>query len=69
MLIGQNFENTFLLAVDASAYGAGAVLLQVDSNGIEHPVDFFSKKLNRHQESESYHGKRGLSPCFSRSTF
>ncbi len=69
MLIGPNFENTILLAVDASAYGAGAVLLQVDSNRIEHPVGFFSKKLNRHQESEFYHGKRGLSPCFSCSAF
>lgn len=34
-----------LLAVDASAYGAGAVLLQEDADGIEHPVSYFSKNI------------------------
>lgn len=46
VLVAPNFEKKFLLAVDASTYGAGAVLLQEDSNGIKHPVSYFSKKLN-----------------------
>lgn len=32
-----------------SAVGAGAVLLQDDPNGIEHPISFFSRKFNSHQ--------------------
>lgn len=50
VLVAANSERPFLLAVDASAYGAGAVLLQEDAKGIEHPVSYFSKKFNRHQK-------------------
>ncbi len=49
VLRAPNFERPFLLAVDASAYGAGAVLLQENVKGIEHAVNYISKKLNRHQ--------------------
>ncbi len=49
VLVAPNFQKHFLLAVDASACGVGAVLLQEDADGIEHPVSYFSKKLNRHQ--------------------
>lgn len=37
-------RNRFSLQLDASAYGAGAVLLQEDADGIEHPISYFSKK-------------------------
>jgi hypothetical protein len=38
------------VAVDASDDAAGAVLLQHDeSDNVEHPVAYFSKKFNRHQ--------------------
>lgn len=60
MLVTPNFEKSFLLAVDASAYGAGAVLLQEDCNGIEHPVSYFSKKFNRHQQVYSTVEKEAL---------
>lgn len=43
-------RKSFSLAIVASAYGAGTVLLKEDSNGIEHPVSYFSKKFNRHQK-------------------
>lgn len=39
----------FQLEVDASAVGAGAVLLQEGADGIAHPVSYFSSKFNRHQ--------------------
>ncbi len=60
VLVTPNFEKRFLLAVDASAYGAGAVLLQEDCNGIEHPVSYFSKKFNRHQQVYSTVEKEAL---------
>ena len=34
----------FKLAVGASDTGAGSVLLQEYSNGVDHPVCYFSKK-------------------------
>lgn len=44
-----NFSLPFKLEVDASAVGAGAVLLQEDSQGIDHPVAYFSRKFDKHQ--------------------
>lgn len=35
--------------MDASATGAGAVLLQEDDTGVPHPVSYFSAKFNKHQ--------------------
>ncbi len=37
------------ILVDASALGAGAVLIQEDFNGIEHPISYYSRKFNKHQ--------------------
>ena len=42
VLAAPNFERPFKLDVDASAVGAGAVLLQEDEHGIDHPVCYFS---------------------------
>ncbi len=50
VLSAPNFSLTFKLQVDASAVGAGAVLLQEDRAGIEHPVCYFPRSfqsLNR----------------------
>lgn len=41
------------MEVDASASGAGAVLLQEDSHGIDHPVSYFSKKFIAAQRNYS----------------
>ncbi len=60
VLRAPNIERPFLLAVDASAYGAGAVLLQEDVKRIEHPVSYFSKKFNRHQHAYSTVEKKRL---------
>lgn len=35
--------------VDASAIGAGAMLVQEDVDGVNHPVSYFSRKFNKHQ--------------------
>lgn len=49
LLGALDFTRTFKLAVDASVYGADAVLLQEYHRGIDHPVCYFSKKFNKHQ--------------------
>ena len=45
--MAPDFDKCFKLAVDASDVGIGAVLLQEDNNGIDHPVCYFSKKFNK----------------------
>ena len=47
VLAPPDFVCPFKLEVDASALGVGAVLLQEDERGIDHPVCYFSKKLKR----------------------
>ncbi len=44
-----NFDWPFKLQVDASASGAGAVLIQEDVEGVEHPVSYYSKKCSNNQ--------------------
>lgn len=50
----------FKLEVDASNVGAGAVLLQEDIEGTDHPVGYFSRKFNRHQINYSTIEKEAL---------
>lgn len=51
----------FKLEVDASALGAGTVLLQEDEQDIDHPICYFSKKFNKHQTQYSTIEKETLS--------
>lgn len=44
--MAPNFSLPFVLYMDASDVGVGAVLVQADYCGVEHPVAFFSKKLS-----------------------
>ena len=44
-LSAPRFDREFKVAEDASDVGAGSVLLQEDDNGVDHPVCYFSKKL------------------------
>lgn len=53
MLATPNLTRPFKLEVDASAVGAGAVLLQEDAGGIDHTVCYFSQKFLKHQLSYS----------------
>ena len=45
-MLTPNFQRKFMLMVDASGVGAGAVLMQFESSGIEHPICYFSRKFN-----------------------
>ncbi len=60
VLRAPDFQKPFMLAVDACDVGVGAVLLQVDEDGFEKPVAYFSKKLNRHQKAYSTVEKESL---------
>lgn len=60
ILFAPDFSSPFLLAVDASDTGAGAVLLQRDQTGVEHPVCYFSRKFNKHQQRYSTIEKEAL---------
>ncbi|KAJ8031164.1 hypothetical protein HOLleu_27809 [Holothuria leucospilota] len=51
VLIAPDFEKQFKLAVDASDNGIGAVLLQADEHGVDHPVCYYSKKFDKHQKN------------------
>ena len=53
VLTAPDFKSPFKLAVDASDVAAGAVLLQEDDEGVEHPVCYFSKKFNKSQNNYS----------------
>ena len=57
VLMMPDFNQPFLLAVDASDVGAGAVLLQTK---IEHPISYFSYKFDRHQRNYSTSEKETL---------
>jgi len=61
VLLAPEFHRPFKLAIDASDVGVGAVLLQEDSAGVDRPVSYFSKKLNRHQRVYSTIEKETLS--------
>lgn len=49
VLAAPNFSRPFKLEVDASATGAGAVLLQDGEGDVRHPVSYFSAKFKPHQ--------------------
>ena len=53
VLAAPDFQRPFKLDVDASGCGAGAVLLQEDDAGTDHPICYFSKKFNSAQTNYS----------------
>ena len=45
VLRSPDFRKEFLLQTDASGVGVGAVLSQLDEEGADHPVAYYSRKL------------------------
>ncbi|KAJ8279345.1 hypothetical protein COCON_G00064110 [Conger conger] len=60
VISAPDFTRPFKLAVDVSDCGAGAVLVQEDAHGIDHPVCYFSRMLNQHQRLYSTIEKEAL---------
>ncbi len=65
VLSAPDYSRGFKIDVDASATGAGAVLLQDDGDGVEHPVAYFSKKFLPHQKNYSTIEKEALALLLS----
>lgn len=60
VLAAPRLGEPFQLQVDASNLGAGAVLLQIGTDGIDHPVSFFSRKFTSYQLNYSIVEKEAL---------
>ena len=61
ILKSPDFSQGFKLACDASDTAVGAVLLQEDQDTVDHPIAFFSKKMNSAQSNYSTIEKELLS--------
>lgn len=53
LLKAPDFSKPFKLGVDASDVGVGAVLMQEDERGVDRPIAYYSKKLDKHQRNYS----------------
>lgn len=53
VLINPNLDKEFLVICDASTYGVGAVLAQIDEEGEERAICYYSHKLNSAQKKYS----------------
>ena len=51
--MAPDFGEPFQLSIDASDIGVGSVSVQEDGEGIGHPLNFYSKNLNKHQRKYS----------------
>ena len=65
VLKAPDFKKQFKLVVDASDVGIGAVLMQEDSDSIDHPISYFSKKFDKHQRNYSTIEKECLAMLLS----
>ena len=61
VLVSPDYSKEFRLYCDSSDVGVGAALMQCDNSGIEHPVGFFSRKLNASQKNYATVEKEALS--------
>ena len=56
LMLPTSGNNPFILMIDTSDIGAGAVLMQCDTKGVEHPICYFHKnsiELLNHQEGNT----------------
>ena len=53
VLKSPDFQQGFIIQTDASDRAVGAVLSQLDEQGLDHPIAFFSKKLLPREERYS----------------
>ena len=65
VLVTPQFDNPFILMVDASDVGVGAALVQKDHKGLEHPIAYFSRKFNKSQRNYCTSEKETLALIFA----
>ena len=53
VLVCPDFGKQFYLQTDASNRGVGAVLSQLDADGLDHPVAYYSRKVMPREEKYS----------------
>lgn len=64
VLCSPDFNKSFYLMCDASDVGIGSVLFQLE-DGLEHPVAYYSKKLNKCQKKYTTTEKEALAVLLS----
>ena len=60
VLKSPDYEKPFKLIIDSSSVGTGAVIVQEASDGLDHPVSYFSKKFLKYQRNYSVVEKETL---------
>ena len=60
VLKSPDYEKPFKLITDSSDVGTGSVLVQEASDGLDHPVSYFSKKFLKYQKNYSVVGKESF---------
>ena len=58
-LARPDWSKRFIVATDASAHGAGAVLAQLDEHGIERPIAYWSHRFNKDERKWSVPDREG----------
>ena len=69
VLKSPDYEKPFKLIIDSSDVGTGSVLVQEASDGLDHPVSYFSKKFLKYQKNYSVVEKGNIGLSFSLGTF
>ena len=64
-----DFDKEFILQTDASDYGVGAVLSQIQEDGHDHPIAYASATLNKHERNYSVTEKECLAVVFAVKVF
>ena len=65
LLAYPDFDKPFIVQTDASLKALGAVLSQVDKDGIEHPVAYSSQVLNKHERNYTVTKRECLAIIFA----
>ena len=60
VLTTPQFDKPFILMVDSSDIGVGAVLVQENHKSWEHPIDYFSQTFNKSQRNYCTNQKETL---------
>ncbi len=68
MLIAPDYNKPFIVGVDASDTAMGAALMQ-EADGLERPVCYLSRKLNKHQKRYAIVEKEALALLTAVRTF